>query len=305
MAAVAREGANAWKSIVARFATPSWWRAAWQLTSTLAAYVAAWTAMYFALSLSWWLLVPLVPLAGGLLTFTPYRHWRGEHAVHHGATGDLDRRGTGDVWTMTVREYLDASRWKRVGYRIMRNPLVLFVVAPFVLFTIWHRFPRHDASTREKWSVWLTNVALAGLITGMSYVFGLGAFLTLQLLVLTVAGSIGIWLFYLQHQFEHAYWQRGEQWDYVAAALQGSSFLMLPRVLQWFSGNIGFHHIHHLSPRIPNYHLERCHVSSPLFQQVPPMTLRSSVQSLRLRLWDEAEQRLVGYRHLRNYRART
>ena len=334
VAAVAREGASAWRSIVARFQTPSWGRAAWQLASTLSAYVATWALMLLLLNVSWWFLVPLVPLAAGLLvrifiihhdcghgsffpskrandlvgavtgvlTFTPYRHWRGEHAIHHGGTGDLDRRGIGDVWTMTVREYLDASRWQRFVYRVARNPFVLFVVAPFLVFVFWQRFPRKTAPSREKWSVWTTNMSLLVMCLGMGWLFGFLPFLILQAVVMSVAGAAGIWLFYLQHQYEDAYWERGERWDYVAAALKGSSFLVLPKVLQWFSGNIGFHHIHHLSPRIPNYHLERCHASDPLFQQVRPMTLRSSIKSLWLRLWDEESRKLVSFGYLRRFR---
>lgn len=326
--------ATGWRAIVARFQTPSWARAAWQFTSTLLAYLGTWALLLWLVNVSWWALVPLVPLASllmvrlfivfhdcghgsffpsktandlvgaftGMLTFTPYRHWRGEHAIHHGSTGDLDRRGIGDVWTMTVREYLEATRWKRFAYRIARNPFVLFVLAPFIVFVFWQRLPRSTAPVREKWSVWTTNVALLAMVLGMGWLFGFWTFVILQAIVMAVAGAVGVWLFYLQHQFEEAYWERGDQWDYVKAALQGSSFLVLPRVLQWFSGNIGFHHIHHLSPRIPNYHLERCHASDPLFQQVRPMTLRSSLKSLWLRLWDEDSQRLVSFAHLRRQR---
>jgi acyl-lipid omega-6 desaturase (Delta-12 desaturase) len=326
---------TSWKALVARFQTPCWWRAGWQLGSTLLAYAATWFVMWLALGVSWWLVLPLLPLASGLLvrifiichdcghgsffpsrqandivgaitgllTFTPYRHWRAEHAVHHGATGDLDRRGVGDVWTMTVREYLAASRGRRFAYRFNRSPFVLFVAAPFVLFALLQRWPSRGMKGREVWSVWGTNLALVGMFAVGGAIFGWGTFAILQSLVISIAGAIGIWLFYMQHQFEHAYWQRGERWDYVTAALQGSSFLRLPKVLQWFSGNIGFHHIHHLSPRIPNYHLERCHASDPLFQSVQPMTLRSSWKSMHLRLWDERSQRLVGFRHLRRRRS--
>jgi omega-6 fatty acid desaturase (delta-12 desaturase) len=333
----ARDGAAAWKTIVAKFQQSCPKRAGWQLASTVGAYAAVWALMYFTVAVSAWLTVPLVLLAGGLLirifiifhdcghgsflpsraandlvgavtgllTFTPYRAWRGEHAVHHGATGDLDRRGIGDIWTMTVKEYLAATPGRRFVYRVVRHPLVLFVVAPFYLFVIQQRWPRRSAPARERWSVWGTNLALVGLFAVMGSIFGLLTFLVLQLTTLVIAGAIGIWLFYLQHQFEDAYWERGERWDYAAAALKGSSFLALPKILQWFSGNIGFHHIHHLSPRIPNYFLERCHVSDPLFQQVRPMTLRSSWNSLRLRLWDEASQKLISFRHLRQIRARS
>lgn len=323
-----------WKAIVAKYQVPHAGRAAWQLVNTLGSYLAVWVLIWFALPVSWWLTVPLAVLAGGLLvrvfiifhdcghgsffasrrandfwgcvtgllTFTPYYHWRGEHAIHHGATGDLDRRGIGDVWTMTVREYLEASRWRRFAYQLARNPVVLFVVAPLVLFLVLQRVPRAGASPRERASVWWMTAAVAAMVATGCLVFGTLAFLLVQLLVLMVAGSVGVWLFYLQHQFEDAYWERGEDWDYSQAALQGSSFFRLPAVLQWFSGNIGFHHVHHLSPRIPNYNLQRCHESDPLFLQVKPMTLWSSLRSLGLRLWDESSKRLVGFRHVRRLR---
>ena len=324
-------GAANWKAIVAQYEKPHAGRASWQIVNTVGSYVAVWFLIYLSLGVSWWLVLPLAALAGGLsvrvfiifhdcghgsfyasrsansfwgfvtglLTFTPYYHWRGEHAVHHGATGDLDRRGVGDVWTMTVQEYLEASRWKRSAYRLARNPIVLFAIAPLVLFLFLQRFPRSGAKPHERRSVWWMNLALLVMVTGMSLVFGILPYLVIQLTVLTVAGAVGVWLFYLQHQFEDAYWERGEDWDYATAALQGSSFFRLPRVLQWFSGNIGFHHIHHLSPRIPNYNLQRCHESDPMFQEVCPMTLLGSLRSLGLRLWDESSKKLVGFRHLR------
>ena len=206
----------------------------------------------------------------GVLTFTPYHHWRWEHATHHATSGDLDRRGTGDIWTLTVQEYLDSSRWKRFAYRLARNPVVLFVLAPLFLLLVKHRFPKAEASRRERYSVYGTNLAVLGMATALIWVFGLKAYLLIQLTVLLVAGSAGFWLFYVQHQFEGVYWERGDDWDYTTAALQGSSFYKLPRVLQWFSGNIGFHHLHHLSPRIPNYHLERCHEADPCFRACRP-----------------------------------
>jgi omega-6 fatty acid desaturase (delta-12 desaturase) len=213
----------------------------------------------------------------------------------------LDRRGVGDIWTLTVLEYLEASRWKRFAYRLARNPVVLFVLAPLFVFLVKHRIPRARASRRERYSVYWTNLAVLGMAAGLSWFFGIKAYLLLQLVVMMVAGSAGVWLFYVQHQFDEVYWERGDGWDYTTAALQGSSFYKLPRVLQWFSGNIGFHHIHHLSPRIPNYHLEKCHQAEPLFQSVKPITLFSSLKSFTFRLWDEQRRKLVGYRHLRDF----
>lgn len=320
-----------WRPLVEPFQTPSIWRGTWQFASTFALYASVWVALFFAIQFSWWLAVPLILLGAGLqvrlfiichdathgsffasklandmvggfcgmLTFTPYRHWRGEHSIHHGATGDLDRRGVGDVWTMTVQEYLESSRWQKIAYRIARNPIILFVVAPFVLFLGMHRFSRKGAPDREVRSVRNTNVALFVMICVMGSIFGFVPYLILQCVMMLLAGAGGIWLFYLQHQYEDAYWEHTEDWDYTVAALKGSSFLRLPKVLQWFSGNIGFHHVHHLSPRIPNYHLERCHASNEMFSSVKPMTFWSSFRSVNLRLWDETSQKLVGFRHLR------
>jgi omega-6 fatty acid desaturase (delta-12 desaturase) len=324
----------AWKKIVAKYQQPSRWRGTWQITNSLGPYITLWYLIYLSLALSWWIALPLAILAGGflmrlfiihhdcghgsffesrkandiwgfitgVLTFTPYQLWRWEHAIHHSASGDLDRRGLGSVWTMTVQEYLEASRWKRFTYRLARNPLVFLVIAPFFLFVIRQRFSTKGAHRRERYSVYWTNLAILGVAVGLSFIFGLKAYLLIQLTMAMVAGSAGVWLFYVQHQFEGVYWQRHEKWDYLSAALQGSSFYKLPKILQWFSGNIGFHHIHHLSPRIPNYNLERCHKAEPLFQTVPPVTLFSSLKSLTFRLWDEERRRLVGFGHLRNSR---
>src|SRR6185369_15378598 len=325
----------AWKEIVARYQKPSIPRGVWQVVNTLVPYVGLWVLMYFCLAVSYWLVMPLAILASdflvrvfiihhdcghgsffkskrandilgritGLLTFTPYLHWRWEHAVHHSSSGDLDRRGTGDVWTLTVQEYLDSSRWRRFSYRLARNPVILFVIAPMILFLGINRIPKPRAPVRERYSVHLTNLAIGMMAVGLIWIFGLKAYLIIQFTVLMVAGSAGVWLFYVQHQFEGVYWERREDWDYATAALKGSSFYKLPKVLQWFSGNIGFHHIHHLSPRIPNYHLEKCHDAEPLFQTVKPVTLFSSLKSFAFRLWDERQRKLVGFGYLKTLAA--
>lgn len=321
----------AWKKIVARYQEPAPWRSVWQIVNTVVPYALLWYLMHLSLTVSWWLTIPLAILAGGfmvrlfiifhdcghgsffksrrandvlgiitgILTFTPYYHWRWEHGLHHATSGDLDRRGTGDIRTLTVQEYLEASRWKRFAYRLGRNPIVLFILAPLFLFLVKHRFPKARANKRERHSVYWTDLMVLAMAAALSWAFGFKAYLLIQLVVMMVAGSVGLWLFYVQHQFEGVYWQRHSEWDYTEAALQGSSFYKLPKVLQWFSGNIGFHHLHHLSPRIPNYHLERCHQSDPLFQAVPTVTLFGSFKSLTFRFWDEQRRRLVGYRHLR------
>ncbi|HUR45899.1 MAG TPA: fatty acid desaturase [Candidatus Saccharimonadales bacterium] len=322
---------HAWKAIVARYQKSSNGRAIGQVLNTLLPYAGLWFLMYLVHSWSMWLAVPLAIVAGGflvrtfiifhdcghgsffksqranhilgtitgILTFTPYYHWRWEHAIHHSSSGDLDRRGTGDMWTLTVREYLELSRWKRFAYRLSRNPFVLFVVAPLFLLFVKHRLPAAKAPRRERLSVHLTNLAVLLLAIGLSSLFGFKAFLLLQIIAAGVAYSAGVWLFYVQHQFEGVYWGRGDSWDYTAAALQGSSFYKLPKILQWFSGNIGFHHIHHLSPRIPNYQLEKCHEAEPMFQAIKPVTLLASFKSFTMHLWDEQRQKLVGYRQLR------
>ncbi|MBC8094775.1 MAG: fatty acid desaturase [Akkermansiaceae bacterium] len=327
-------GVADWKQVVARYQKPSLRASLWQITNTVIPFLGLWVLMYFTHQISWWLTVPLAVLAGGfmvrlfiifhdcghgayfkspranhivgamtgLLTFTPYFHWRWEHAIHHSTSGDLDRRGVGDVWTMTVQEYLQSSRWKRFAYRLARNPFILFLIAPLFLFLVIQRFPASKAGKKEILSVYLTNLGLAAMAGMLTLAFGFKAYLLIQLIIVAVASSAGVWLFYVQHQFEGVYWQRGEDWDYATAALQGSSFYKLPKILQWFSGNIGFHHIHHLSPRIPNYHLEKCHNAEPLFQTVPPVTLLSSFKSFTFRLWDEQRRRLVGYGHLRTLR---
>ena len=237
-----------------------------------------------------------------MLTFTPFYHWRWEHAIHHASAGHLDKRGVGDIWTLTVEEYLQSPRWRRIAYRLVRNPLVLFLIAPLYIFLIGQRFASPTANKRERRSVWWMNLAILAMVAGLSTLFGIKAYVLILLITWSCAGAAGVWLFYVQHQFEGVYWERGEDWDYTAAALQGSSFYKLPKILQWFSGNIGFHHIHHLSSRIPNYNLERCHKADPLFQQVKPVTLFRSLRSLKFRLWDEERGELIGFRRLRRLR---
>ena len=321
-----------WKKIVAPHTQPSTARATWQVVNSIGAYFALWAVMYFTLSVSYWLTFFIAILAGGLLvrifiifhdcghgsfyksqkvnhtigfitgllTFTAYFHWRWEHSVHHSASGDLDRRGTGDVWTMTVQEYTSASRGRRLGYRLFRNPLILFILGPLYLFVIRERFPSSGASKRSRNSVWWMNLAIVSLAATLISIYGWLPYLLIQGTTISVAASAGVWLFYVQHQYEGVYWERDADWDYTAAALEGSSFYKLPKVLQWFSGNIGFHHIHHLSSRIPNYNLERCHNSHEIFRDVEPVTFLKGFKSLGFRLWDEKERKLVGFRAIRH-----
>ena len=328
-----------WKKIVLKYQEPSLPRATWQIINTFVPYVALWWLMYLCLrapvrAVDYWMAFGCAILAGGfmirafiithdcghgsyfksktansiwgfisgMVVLTPYHHWRWEHSLHHATSGDLDRRGTGDVWTMTVQEYIESSRWKKFAYRLSRNPVILFGIAPLFLFLIRQRFSSPKANMRERLSVWWMNLALLAVGVCLSMVFGWKTYLVLQVFVMGIAGTVGVWLFYVQHQFDGVYWARNDEWDYTLAALEGSSFYKLPKILQWFSGNIGYHHIHHLSSRIPNYNLERCHDSHPLFQAVKPVTLISSLKSFTFRLWDEQKRKLVGYRRAHEVR---
>lgn len=324
----------AWMEVVAKYRQASLRRSVWQLVNTLVPYAALWYLMWRSLSVSYWITLALAVLAAGFLvrvfiihhdcghgsffksqrandawgvitgtlTFTPYYAWRWKHARHHASSGDLDRRGFGDVWTLTVEEYLQASPWERFTYRLTRNPVVLFVFAPLFLFVVYYRFAPKGASRRERNSVYWTNFGVLGMAGALSLIFGIKAYLLIQLTVTAISSSAGMWLFYVQHQFEGVDWQRHGRWDYATAALEGSSFYKLPKILQWFSGNIGFHHIHHMSPRIPNYNLEKCHKAEPLFRNVPAVTLLASLKSFTFRLWDEQGHKLVGFGHLRTLR---
>jgi omega-6 fatty acid desaturase (delta-12 desaturase) len=239
----------------------------------------------------------IVGAVTGLLTLIPFEHWRHEHALHHASAGDLDRRGHGDVDTLTVREYLGRSYWGRLRYRIIRHPLVFLVIGP-VFFVLEKRFPPRGANAgrRQVASVWTTNAAIVIAGAALLALFG-PRVLLIYLPAYYLAVCAGLWLFFVQHQFEDTYWEDHQNWDYRAAAIEGSSFFRLPAVLQWVTGSIGFHHVHHLGPRIPNYNLQRCHEENPMFHRATVVTLRQSVSALRLALWDEDAGRLVRFDH--------
>jgi omega-6 fatty acid desaturase (delta-12 desaturase) len=234
----------------------------------------------------------------GILTFTPYEDWRYAHNIHHATAGDLDRRGIGEIRTMTIAEYLAAPMQRRLAYRIYRNPFVLFGPGAALLFLFFQRFTTKGAGKRERRSVILTNVALLAIIAAASATIGLQTYLLIQLPIILIAGSLGLWLFYIQHQFESVYWARNETWDPLKVALEGSSYFKLPKILQWFSGNIGLHHIHHVRPSIPNYNLQQCYDDMPAFQAVVPLTILTSLKSLRLSLYDEKQKKLISFRSL-------
>jgi omega-6 fatty acid desaturase (delta-12 desaturase) len=283
--------------------------------------------MYYALGVSYWLALAIaIPAAGflvrtfilfhdcshgsflpskranmwlgtvlGLLVYSPFLRWRHDHAIHHATSGDLDRRGGGDVRTLTVAEYRALPSRAQLAYRIFRNPLVMFGIGPIIALLVGPRLVSRDARPRLRRSVIGTNLALVALIGALCWLLGWRDYLLVQAPTVLLAGSAGIWLFYVQHQFEDAYWESTDGWSYADAALRGSSYLKLPKVLQFFSGNIGLHHVHHLSARIPNYNLQRAHDENPIFHDVPVLSLVDGLRAVRLKLWDEERARMVTF----------
>ena len=235
----------------------------------------------------------------GLFVYSPFLRWRHDHAIHHATSGDLDRRGGGDVHTLTVSEYYALSPRSRLLYRLFRNPLVMFGIGPIAALLVGPRIVSRDARPRMKRSVIGTNIALAAVVAGLCWLIGWRDFLLVQAPTVMLAGSAGIWLFYVQHQFEDAYWQESGGWSYADAALRGSSHLKLPKVLQFFSGNIGLHHVHHLNARIPNYNLQRAHDENPIFHSVPTLSFMDGMRAVRLKLWDERTGRMVSFAQAR------
>ncbi|MBI2301262.1 MAG: fatty acid desaturase [Armatimonadetes bacterium] len=246
-----------------------------------------------------------VGLTCSLFTFTPYVAWRHDHAVHHATAGSLQRRGTGDIRTLTVAEYAGGSRAQRAWYRVYRHPLALFLIGPFLHFVFAQRWPYAVPAEeqRERRSVHITNLMLLLAFVVLSWYFGALTVVLVTLPIIAVAASSGVYLFYVQHQFDPGYWSDQADWDFTAVALHGSSYLRLPRALEWITGSIGYHHIHHLCPRIPNYNLRRCHEENPLLQVAPEITLWSSLKTIPLALWDEQQKRLVTFREAELRRA--
>jgi omega-6 fatty acid desaturase (delta-12 desaturase) len=316
-----------WREALAPYAQPHLGRSLLDLATSVLPYLALSVTMYEALSVSYLLvLVIAIPTAGflvrtfilfhdcshgsflasrkanlwlgtvlGLFVYSPFLRWRHDHAIHHATSGDLDRRGGGDVRTLTVGEYQAMPARARLGYRLFRNPLVMFGIGPIVALLVGPRIVARSARPRMRDSVIGTNIALAVLVVALCWLVGWRDYLLVQAPTLLLAGSAGIWLFYVQHQFEDAYWESADTWTYADAALRGSSYLKLPKVLQFFSGNIGLHHVHHLSARIPNYNLQRAHDENAIFHGVPTLSLRDGLRAVRLKLWDEERQRMVTF----------
>lgn len=236
----------------------------------------------------------------GVITLFPYEKWKREHAIHHASSSNLDKRGVGDIWVMTVDEYVAASKWKRFAYRFYRNPFVMFGLGPLYLLLISNRINRSDARAKERRNTYITNLIVVILYGLMIYFIGWKAFLLVQGIMMYVAAVLGIWLFYIQHTFEDSYFEEDTNWHYVKAAVEGSSYYELPRFLQWLTGNIGFHHVHHLAPRIPNYHLEEAHNTTPPLHHATTITLWTSLDSLKYRLYDPENMEFVTFRDVRH-----
>jgi acyl-lipid omega-6 desaturase (Delta-12 desaturase) len=298
-----------------------------QLVNTIPPLLIFWFLAYQSLSVSIWLMLPFAIIAAGfvirtfiifhdcthgsffkdrkandivgtitgVLTLFAYSKWKREHAIHHASSSNLDKRGVGDIWVMTVEEYVEASKWTRFTYRLYRNPLVMFGIGPLFLVLISSRFNRKDARQKERNNTYLTNAVLVVLYTLMILLIGWQAFVIVQGTIMFVAGALGIWLFYIQHTFEDSYFEEESEWDYVKAAVDGSSYYKLPKVLQWATGNIGFHHVHHLSPRVPNYNLEVAHESVPPLHNATTITIKTSLESLKYKLYDPKKKGFVTF----------
>ncbi|MEK4913211.1 MULTISPECIES: Delta(5) desaturase DesA [Bacillus] len=319
------------KKQVAPFEKSTAKKSVWQIINTVVPFIILWYLAYKSLSVSYWLaLVPAVLAAGfmtrvfiifhdcthhsffksrrvnrivgtcmGVLTLFPFDQWGHEHSVHHATSGNLDKRGTGDIWTLTVNEYLAAPFRLRLAYRLYRNPLVMFGLGPIYVFLLKNRFNRKGARKKERMNTYLTNVLIVALVGLLCWTLGWQSFLLVHGSIFLIAGSIGIWLFYVQHTFEDSYFEEDKEWEYVKAAVEGSSFYKLPKILQFLTGNIGYHHVHHLSPRVPNYKLEEAHNNTLPLKNVPTITLATSLRSIRFRLWDEQNNNFVSFKDVK------
>ena len=322
---------QAWRTSMARYEQASLSRALLDLMSSVVPYLVLTVAMYLSLDVSIWITLALaLPSAGFLLrtfivfhdcahgsfsptrrgnlwlgrftaflVFQPFANWRHNHAVHHGTAGDLDRRGTGDVPTLTVREYAESGWKKRLGYRLFRSPAVMFGIGPIWSLMIGPRIWSKNQRPRMRHSVWLTNFALLVVIGAIFWFVGPVAWLLVQMPTAIIAGTAGVWMFYVQHQFEDVYWESSASWSYADAALRGSSYLKLPKLFQFFSGNIGLHHVHHLSAKIPNYNLQRAHDENPIFHDVPVLSVRDGLRAIRFKVIDPASGRMLTWNEVR------
>jgi omega-6 fatty acid desaturase (delta-12 desaturase) len=320
-----------WVKIIAPYRNGDYLHSWWQVINTFVPYVLLWVLMVISLKYSYWITLPLILLSAGflvrlfiifhdcghgsffkskrlseivgyifgVLAFTPYHRWHYSHLIHHQTVGNLDKRGLGDVWTLTVDEYLALPQKKQLAYRIFRNPLIMFGLGAALLFLVNNRFTRKDFSRKQKMSVYATNAGIAVLATTLCLTIGWKAYLLIQIPVMYFASIGGVFLFYLQHQFDGVHWYSDKEWDFKTVALHGSSYYQLPAILQWFSGNIGFHHVHHLSSKIPNYRLEKCHNENELFRSIKPIPFLQGFKYVHLKLWDTQAGKLIRFKDLK------
>ena len=320
-----------WGKVISRYQQTVLWKAVAQLTTTFVPLGVIFYLMYRSLALPYVVTLLLaLPAAGllvrtfiimhdcghgsffksrraneifgwitGVMTLTPFAQWRYDHALHHASSGDLDRRGHGDIDTITVKEYLAMPFEKRRKYRFVRNPFVMLGLGPIYLMLNQRRLLKNaHLNELQTFSVWSTNIAIAAIVVGFSLWIGFVPFMSIYFPAIYIAAAAGIMLFYVQHQFEDTYWHQHANWDYATAAIKGSSYFKMNPVLQWFTGNIGLHHVHHLGPRIPNYNLQRCHDENEMFHDVTVLTVASAIKTMRLKVWDEDAKRLVPIREL-------
>jgi omega-6 fatty acid desaturase (delta-12 desaturase) len=324
---ISRQALN---KIIITFTTPSRGKAAWQILNTLIPYLCLWAAAIILMQQDYSLWIAYIPILiaapflvrifiifhdcchssyfkskwansltgylSGILAFTPFVDWGQAHILHHATAGNLDKRGVGDIWTLTVEEYIAAPKLKRITYRIFRNPFFLFGCGPAFVFLILQRFSQKGIQHKGRLSVYITNLAIIAIVLLAGTTIGFKTYLIIQLPITIIAATLGLWLFYVQHQYEEVYWARNDVRDSLKAALEGSSYYKLPKVAQWFTGNIGLHHIHHLNPSIPNYNLQGCHDAIQAMQHIEPLGVRKSFKSLRIHLWDEDTKKLISFK---------
>ncbi|WP_078552943.1 fatty acid desaturase [Bacillus alkalicellulosilyticus] len=316
----------------APFEKPDNKASSWQLANTLIPFFSLWIAAYMSLSISYILTLAISIInAGflvrvfiifhdcchhsffsnrrlnkvignitGILTFFPYNQWQRSHSIHHATSGNLDKRGVGDIWVMTVYEYVESPKWEKIAYRLYRNPFVMFVLGPIFAFLIQQRFNKKGARRKEKLNTYFTNISIVAIIWALCVFIGWKEFLLVHGPIFIASGIAGIWLFYVQHQFEDSYFEEEGEWSYIQAAVDGSSYYKLPKILQWLTGNIGFHHVHHLNPKVPNYLLEEAHNFNEPLKHVTTITLKTSLQSLKFRLWDEELKKFISFKELKD-----
>ncbi|OIJ21338.1 fatty acid desaturase [Anaerobacillus alkalidiazotrophicus] len=304
-----------------------------QIVNTIGPLFILWYVAYLSLSISYFLTMPILIVAAGfmvrtfilfhdcchqsffksrtandivgtltgVLTLVPYQQWKYTHTVHHATSGNLDKRGTGDMWVLTVDEYMASPLWRKIAYRVYRNPFIMLCIGPIAVFLIEYRFNRKGAKRKERLNLYLTNILIVALYVFLVWLIGWKAFVMIQGPIFFLAGLLGIWLFYVQHQFEQSYFENDDEWSFVQAAVEGSSYYKLPKLLQWITGNIGFHHVHHLSPRVPNYNLEKAHNAAVPLQKATTITLKTSLKSLSYRLWDEESKNFVSFKDVKHF----